>query len=66
MKYKAGDKVIHFTGIHGMIIKVFVDTSTYWFVYIKDDGELIRIEIVECEIEGHTEDSKIGFGKNRI
>lgn len=66
MKYKVGDKITHFTGIHGMITKVFIDTSSYWFVYLKENGELVRVEIDECEIEGHTEDNKIGFSKNRI
>jgi len=65
MKYKDGDKITHFTGINGMITKVFLDTNTYWFVYLKDSGELIRNEIGECEIEGYTEDNKIGFGINR-
>lgn len=61
MKYKAGDKVIHFTGICGMITKVLLDTGDYWFVYLKDNGELVRVEIDECEIEGYTEGNKIGF-----
>ena len=65
MKYKPGDKVTHFTGVNGMITKAFLDTDTYWFVYLKDNGELCRIEIGECEVEGYTEDNKIGFGKNK-
>jgi len=65
MKYKVGDKITHFTGINGMITKVLLDTNTYWFVYVKDGGELCRIEIDECEIEGYTEENKIGFCKNR-
>jgi preprotein translocase subunit YajC len=65
MKYKVGDKVIHFTGICGMITKVFLDTNVYWFVYIKEDGELIRQEIDECEIIEYSKDSKIGFSKDR-
>ena len=65
MKYKVGDKVIHFTGICGMITKVFLDTDTYWFVYVKESGELIRNEIDECEIEGYMESNKIGFWKAR-
>jgi len=64
MKYKAGDKVTHFTGICGMITKVLIDTNTYWFVYL-NNKELSRIEIDECEIEGYTEDNKIGFSRNR-
>jgi len=64
MKYKIGDKVTHFTGINGMITRVFLDNKTYWFVYA-NDGELVRPEIDECEIEGYTKDNKIGFGKNR-
>lgn len=63
MKYKTGDKVCHFTGINGMITKVLLDTNDYWFVYLKDNGELSRIEIDECEIEGYMEDNKIGFRK---
>jgi hypothetical protein len=63
MKYKAGDKVTHFTGVCGMITSVFLDTKNYWFVYLKDNRELMRVEINECEIEGYTEDNKIGFGK---
>jgi len=51
MKYKTGDKVTHFTGINGMITNVLLDTNTYWFVYVRDSGELSRIEIDECEIE---------------
>jgi hypothetical protein len=66
MKYKVGDNVIHFTGICGMITKVFLDTKTYWFVYVKESGELIRHEIDECEIERCAEDNKIGFGKNKV
>jgi len=65
MKYKTGDKVTHFTGINGMITNVLLDTNTYWFVYVRDSGELSRIEIDECEIERYTEDNKIGFGKNK-
>jgi len=61
MKYKVGDKVTHFTGINGMITKVFMDTNNYWFVYLKDNGELCRIEVDECEIGEYTEDNKIGF-----
>ena len=64
MKYKAEDKVTHFTGICGMITKVLIDTNTYWFVYL-NNKELSRIEIDECEIEGYTEDNKIGFSRNR-
>ena len=64
MKYKAGDKITHFTGVNGMITKAFLDTDTYWFVYLKDNGELCRIEVDECEVEGYTEDNKIGFGKD--
>lgn len=63
MKYKTGDKVTHFTGICGMITKTLLDTNIYWFVYLKGDGELSRIEVDECEIEGYTEDNKIGFGR---
>jgi len=66
MKYKTGDKVTHFTGINGMITNVFLDSENYWFVYMKDNSELCRIEIEECEIEGYTEDNKIGFGKNKV
>jgi len=65
MKYKIGDRIVHFTGIHGMITKVLFDTNNYWFVYLKSGGELMRIEIDECEIDDYTEDNKIGFGKNR-
>lgn len=65
MKYKVGDKITHFTGINGMITKVLLDINSYWFVYVKDNGELMRIEIDECEIEGYTEDNGIGFGKNK-
>ena len=63
MKYKVGDRVTHFTGICGMITKVLMDTNSYWFVYLKDDIELMRIEIDECEIDEHTEDNKLGFCK---
>ena len=63
MKYKVGDRITHFTGICGMITKVLMDTNSYWFVYMKDNGELARIEIDECEIEGYTEDNKFGFDK---
>ena len=65
MKYKVGDKVTHFIGINGMVTKVMLDTNDYWFVYAKDNGELMRIVIDECEIDGFTEDNKMGFGKNR-
>jgi len=61
MKYKAGDKVTHFTGINGMITKCFLDSNNYWFVYLKDGGELSRIEIDECEIDGYMKNNKIGF-----
>ena len=64
MKYKVGDEVTHFTGINGMVTKVLHDTNTYWFVYLKDNGELDRIDIEECEISLE-ENRKIGFGKNR-
>ena len=63
MKYKVGDRVTHFTGICGMITKVLMDTNSYWFVYLKDDIELMRIEIDGCEIDEHTEDNKLGFCK---
>ena len=63
MKYKAGDKITHFTGINGMITKVFLDANNYWFVYMKNNGELARIEIDECEIDEHTENNKLGFCK---
>ena len=63
MKYKVGDKVTHFTGINGMITKVFIDNNNYWFVYLKDNGELCRIEVDECEIDGYTEDNKMGFSR---
>lgn len=65
MKYKAGDKVVHFTGIHGMITKVFNDTNNYWFVYVKDGDELCRIEVDECEISDYAEYDRFGFHKSR-
>jgi hypothetical protein len=66
MKYKIGDKVTHFTGVNGMIVGVSLDNNVYWFVYLKDGSELRRVEVEECEIEGYTEDNKIGFSKDRI
>jgi hypothetical protein len=63
MKYKPGDKVLHFTGVHGMIVKIFNDTESYWFVYMRDNGNLERIEIYECEIDGYSEYDKFGFQK---
>lgn len=65
MKYKSGDKVVHFTGTNGMITKVLLDTNNYWFVYMRDGGELARIEIDECEIDGYMEDNEFGFNGNR-
>lgn len=65
MKYKPGDKVLHFTGIHGMIVKTLNDTNNYWFVYVKEGGELIRIEIEECEIKDYSEFDRFGFNNNR-
>lgn len=65
MKYKVGDKIIHFTGIHGMITRVLLDTNSYYFVYVEDGGKIIRIEIDECEIQGCSEYDYFGFHKNK-
>lgn len=64
MKYKIGDKVRHFTGINGMIVKVFNDTNNYLFVYVEDGGKLSQIEIEECEIDEYMDDNfDFGFCK---
>ena len=55
--------MLHFTGIHGMITKVFNDSDNYWFVYMKSDGDLARIEVNEYEIDGYAEYNKFGFQK---
>ena len=65
MKYKTGDKVVHFTGIHGMITKVSLDNEMYEFVYLNSDGGLNASNIHECEVEGYSEDNGFGFNKNR-
>lgn len=64
MKYKAGDKVTHFTGIHGMITRVLLDSNAYYFVYVEGDKTITRIEVDECEIQGYSEYNYFGFHKN--
>jgi len=66
MKYKSGDKVIHFTGIHGMIARVLLDSNSYYFVYVEDGGKIARIEVDECEVSDYSEYDRFGFRKSRI
>ena len=52
-KYRIGDNVRHFTGIHGRVTAVFTRGwgSAYEFTYLKDGTEPTCCTCEECELE---------------
>ena len=62
-KHGLGDRVRHFTGIHGMVTAVFIRSGgcAYEFSYLdKDTPTSVNVE--ECELSIQ-EDNPLGFRK---
>ena len=66
-KYATGDKVVHFTGLHGMIIAIIHRGSgnVFEMSFCDNDGIPISKIVEECELTT-SDNGSLGFEKKDL